>query len=157
MAEHHDGSNPSVASVLPVFFVLVVGAIFGGSMVVFTPPFNVPEEQQHLFRSYQCSQGIIYATRSGDAVGGEVPESFHEVNSKIIGGPRDEYSLRVSLQNIKSCLAVPLDPERRIFSTFPVTVRIAPSAICLRRQPWRSAAAWGSRPSKNSTWGPRAL
>ena len=126
MAGLQNEGNLRVADVLPVFFVLVAGAIFGGSMVVLTPPFNVPEEQQHLFRSYQCSQGIVYATRSGNAVGGEVPESFHEVNSRIIGGPRDEYSLRISLNTIKSCLAVPLDPERHVFATFPVTVRYSP-------------------------------
>ena len=67
----------NLAEILPAFFTLIAGVIFGGSMVVLTPPFDVPEEWQHFFRCYQISQRTIYATLDDMGVpGGEVPVSF---------------------------------------------------------------------------------
>jgi uncharacterized membrane protein len=114
------------ADCLPAFFTLVVGAMFGGSMIFLTPPFNVPEEGQHFYRSYHCSQGKVYASRNGDLVGDELPASLEEAIEATLAHPRSEYELRISAENLKKGLLVPLDPPRRKFLGFPVTARYSP-------------------------------
>ena len=95
-------------------------------MVFLTPPFDVPEELQHFLRIYQCSQGHIYPSRQGNVVGGEMPVSIPQGGHIIIGNPRSEFDLKVSVQQIKDSLAVPLQPERTTFMYFPATVRWSP-------------------------------
>ncbi len=117
----------NVADVLPAFFTLVVGAVFGGSMVFLTPPFHVPEEGQHFSRSYGLSQGMIYASRNGDSVGGELPASLQEADDAAISHPQNEYAFRITLEKLKTALLFPLDPLRRSFCEFPVTARYSPA------------------------------
>ena len=126
MAALENDNDRDFASFLPAFFVLLVGAIFGGSMVFVTPPFDVPEELQHFLRSYQCSQGTIWATPNGQMSGGDMPVSLHRVCGLSIGAPRNENELQVSVHNIKEGLAVPLDPQEHDFAAFPVTSRYSP-------------------------------
>ena len=126
MAVLQNDNRFKLADVLPAFFTLVAGAIFGGSMIFLTPPFDVPEEWQHFFRSFQCSEGIIYATRSGDTVGGEVPASFAEASVAIHADAKNEYEFRVSKEKFDKVARIPLDPARRTFSGFPVTARYSP-------------------------------
>src|SRR5271166_2203158 len=114
------------ADVLPAFFTLIVGAIFGGSMIFLTPPLDVPEEGQHFWRSYGLSEGQIYASREGDTVGGELPASLDEAGYAAISHPNNEYGFRISVENLKKGLLVPLDPARRKFYGFPVTARYSP-------------------------------
>ncbi len=126
MADLPNQEGINAADALPAFFVLVVGAIFGGSLIFLTPPLDVPEEGQHFWRSYGLSEGLIYATREGDAVGGELPASLDEAGYAAIAHPSNEYGLRISVENLKKALHVPLDPERRKFFPFPVTARYSP-------------------------------
>ena len=112
-----------LANILPPFYVLVMGVIFGGSMIFLTPPFNVPEEDQHFYRSYQCSQGVIYAARNDNSVGGRLPASLVVVNHATVGFPKNEYEFCTSVEKIDKALSVPLDPVKRMLYGFPVTVR----------------------------------
>ena len=74
-----------LANILPPFYVLVMGVIFGGSMIFLTPPFNVPEEDQHFYRSYQCSEGSVYAARNDDSVGGDCRRRWSKSAVATIG------------------------------------------------------------------------
>ena len=126
MAEPQIDSRLKAADFLPAFFTLVVGAIFGGSMIFLTPPLDVPEEGQHFWRSYGLSEGLIYASRDGDSVGAELPASLDEAGYSAISHPNNEYGFRISVEHIKKGLLVPLDPLRRKFYGFPVTARYSP-------------------------------
>ena len=126
MAALENDNDRGFADFLPAFFVLLVGAIFGGSMVFVTPPFDAPEEPQHFHRSYQCSQGTIWATRNGQTSGGDMPLSLRRVHGLSIGAPRNENELQVSVHDIKEALALPLDPQAHDFVGFPVTSRYSP-------------------------------
>jgi uncharacterized membrane protein len=114
------------ADVLPAFFTLAVGVVFGGSMIFLTPPFNVPEENQHFFRSYQISEGTVYAHKNAGLVGGELPASLEEASDATIGHPENEFALRISAEKLKQGLRIPLDPSSRKFLEFPVTARYSP-------------------------------
>jgi uncharacterized membrane protein len=111
----------------PALFTLIVGAIFGGSMVFVTPPFDVPEEGQHFFRCYQCSQGKVYAILNDVGVpGGDLPESLSDVSLAIHNKAKNEYDLRMSAEKIKRVLTFPIDRGRKHFAGFPSTGRFSP-------------------------------
>ena len=95
------------ANWLPGFFVLMVGAVFGGSMVFLTPPFNVPDEAGHWFRCYQCSLGKVYASRQGDAVGGELPTSLGEIYMATTYPAETDAEILVSAEKIRKALDNP--------------------------------------------------
>ena len=123
-----NGNGCKAADVLPAFFTLVVGAMFGGSMIFLTPPFNVPEEDQHFYRSYQCSQGSVYASMNDarNSVGGELPASLEEANHAVVGHPKNEYEFQITQEKLNKGLSIPLDPLRHKFFGFPVTARYSP-------------------------------
>ena len=111
---------------LPAFFVLVAGLLFGGSMIFLTPPFNVPDEQGHWFRCYQCSLGEVYASRKGDLVGGELPESLQDVYLATIESAQIDVEVRISPEKFGKAMAIPLDPGRQRFFSFPAMARYSP-------------------------------
>jgi uncharacterized membrane protein len=127
MAELQTENRFNAADCLPAFFTLVVGAVFGGSLIFLTPPFHVPEEGQHFSRSYALSQGIIYASRNGNSVGAELPASLEEADDVSISHPQNEYAFHASVEKLKEGLQIPLDPQRRKFYEFPVTARYSPA------------------------------
>lgn len=115
-----------VADVLPAFFVLVVGALFGGSMIFLTPPFNVPDEMGHWLRTYQCSLGKVHASRNGDVVGGELPVSLQEIYLATLDPARTDAEINVSTGKIREALAIPLDRGRRQWFAFAAMARYSP-------------------------------
>lgn len=50
-----------------------------------TPPFQTPDEQQHLFRAWQLSELHLFPERRGDEIGGAVPVSFTEAAKAELG------------------------------------------------------------------------
>ena len=117
----------NLAEILPAFFTLIAGVIFGGSMVVLTPPFDVPEEWQHFFRCYQISQRTIYATLDDMGVpGGEVPVSFLKASAVIHAGLRDEYDFQISPEKFQRMASFPLQPGKKRVCVFPSTARFSP-------------------------------
>lgn len=52
---------------------------------VITPPFQTPDEQQHLFRAWQLAQGELIGTRDGDRAGGMLPVALSVAAAKEIG------------------------------------------------------------------------
>ena len=111
---------------LPSFLVLLVGAVFGGSMVFLTPPFNVPDEMGHWLRAYQCSQGAVYASRSGDVVGGELPESLRAIYVATADPALTDAEFHISTEKLRRGLAIPLDSPRRQFFAFTAMARYSP-------------------------------
>jgi uncharacterized membrane protein len=56
--------------------VLILGAVIGLSMVVLTPPFQVPDEDAHFFRAYQISTLNLRLEKRGSRVGAELPHCY---------------------------------------------------------------------------------
>lgn len=141
MAVLQNDNGFKAADVLPVFFVLVVGVIFGGSMVFLTPPFNAPDELGHWRRSYHCSLGQVYASRKGDMVGCELPTLLSEIYVTTVSPAQTDAELRISAEKLRKALAIPLDPARVQFFPFVPMARYSPvpylpaaAAIAMGRQ-----------------------
>lgn len=107
---------------------------FGVAFLFLTPPFQVPDEPQHIGRSYQISEGKIRPVFGEEhyqaapekpaviyrAMGAWLPVGFPEVYNglnaeKIKGRPH----VKTSAYQITKQLSVRLQPENRVFWVLP--------------------------------------
>lgn len=113
-----------------VRFYLWVGGLSLLLMAWLTPPFQVPDEPQHFYRSYQLSQGgVLSLVRNGEA-GAELPASLSELVRHFLGSTE----LHLNDRRVKpqpaadtfSQFAVPLDADRKVFIDFSGSALYAP-------------------------------
>ena len=69
------GDVPAAGGDLPACRRLLIwaGGLLYLAYALITPPFQTPDEQQHLFRAWQLAQGQLHGERRGDQAGGMVP------------------------------------------------------------------------------------
>lgn len=94
---------------------LWIAALFGVLYVFITPPFQAPDEFFHFYRTYQLSEGQLFATKEGNQVGGLLPRSLQTVSLPFMGLPHRPEN-RLSLTQMGETLQMPLgDTDDRIF------------------------------------------
>jgi uncharacterized membrane protein len=55
---------------------LLIAPLLYATYALITPPFQTPDEHQHLFRAWQLSEFQLFAERRGDELGGFLPDSL---------------------------------------------------------------------------------
>ena len=65
-------------------FLLVAPFLFA-AYALLTPPFQTPDEHEHLFRAWQLSQGQLIGTRRGGEAGGVLPDSLGRAAQPELG------------------------------------------------------------------------
>jgi uncharacterized membrane protein len=115
----------------PTLVCFLLGLVGAVSMIILTPPFQVPDEQEHFQRAYQLSElqprGIV---RDG-AAGGMLPSSLIELSEHFLGTRALHGERRITAQPFRqSWLALdrPLDPNRREFVNFSSVAFYSPFA-----------------------------
>jgi uncharacterized membrane protein len=105
----------------PHFIYLIIGGIGMFLLCVLTPPFQVPDEQQHFYRSYQLSELALRGVVQGGSAGAVLPSSLPELADRFLGSrailmsrPLRAHPLRDTVE----AFAIPLDPARREFVDF---------------------------------------
>lgn len=98
-----------------------VGLAFGILFVFVTPPFQVPDEPVHFYRTYQIAQGGLFAERRDQSAGGELPASLVDVVEALSGDIPFHPENKADPVAIRKALAVPLNPARTAFVSFPNT------------------------------------
>jgi uncharacterized membrane protein len=93
------------SKVLPEYAFLGISLVFGFLMVVVTPPFQVPDEPQHLYRSYQIAELNIFKYHDS------IPSSLVQLASicnrmKFMAHEKTSKKEILALANIK------LNPEK---------------------------------------------
>ena len=85
-------------------------------MLYLTPPFQVPDEQSHFFRSYMLAEGKLFEDRLQKGSGGSIPSSlvkaWHLSTNDL--GIRFKLNQKVDSNSIKKAWALPLDQNDRI-------------------------------------------
>jgi uncharacterized membrane protein len=119
----------SAARSSPPFVCLLIGLISVTLLTFLTPPFEVPDEPQHFFRSYQLSElGVWGISRNG--VGGAVlPSSLPELVEHFLGTRAifaDRSLAPHPLMDTWRQFRRPLDPHRREFVDFSGAVFYSP-------------------------------
>lgn len=101
-------------------------------LLVFTvPPFQAPDEQQHFYRSYSLSSGIVMPERRGETVGAVLPSSLPLtvdtfLHSRELHTYRPVNKVRWSDQERE--LQRPVDPAVREFVVFSDAGLVGPIA-----------------------------
>jgi uncharacterized membrane protein len=126
MAAITSENQRTTAAIWPTYFTLIVGVVFGGSMVFMTPPFNVPDEQGHWYRSYQCSLGRLIPTRQGDEIGSELPTSLRALYVATAAPALTDAELQISVEKIRDAMKIKLHRDDTEFRPFSAVARYGP-------------------------------
>lgn len=102
-------------------------AIVGLLLVFLVPPFQSPDEQTHLYRAYQISEGHIFAKRlsygAGDTLPKSLSESFNAYYYLLFQPDK-----KVDGDVLASSLRMPLDTYKEVETRFENTAIYPPAA-----------------------------
>jgi uncharacterized membrane protein len=92
--------------------------VFGALFILITPPFQVPDEYLHFYRSYQVSEGRLTAYRVGTDIGGYLPRSLVELGDRFPSRLQRDPNHRLHFRDVWSPRSLPLQPRDRTFVVF---------------------------------------
>lgn len=103
--------------------VFLVG-LFAVSYLVVTPPFQVPDEHSHFYRSYQISEGMFFSrvigtikNLRGQHTGGDLPSALTQLNNRFlrVSFKPDQ---KLSRTNFEDAWEIRIDPHDRLPYSF---------------------------------------
>lgn len=110
-----------LSNTLIVSIVTLIGLCY----LVLVPPFQVPDEQNHFYRSYQISEGNFFSREigqfrpgGGHHTGGELPKALTKLNNQfsIISFSPDKHLSKVNFTRAWQIKTDPHDRQRYTFS-----------------------------------------
>jgi uncharacterized membrane protein len=118
-------------SLNPALLCFVLGVIGAVAMVILTPPFQVPDEQEHFHRAYQLSELQLRGIERDGVAGGMLPSSLIELSEHFLGtrAIHSERHGQITAQPLRQTiveLGRSLDPDRREFVDFTSTAFYSP-------------------------------
>lgn len=109
----------------PNRFFLLTGLLFGLAFTIVTPPFQVPDEPAHFYRSYAISEGELWAQRHGASLGAMLPASLRALDTELRGDLPGRPELEIRPEKIVRALRVPLAEERRVFVDYRTSAQLS--------------------------------
>lgn len=110
----------------PRYWFISLALFFGAVYALLVPPFQVPDETSHFFRSYHLSEGRLMGTTTADRrLGGELPASLLKIYEPF-SHLRYRYDQRITLDSLGRAARIPLHPGERTFIDFANTGYYAP-------------------------------
>ena len=110
------------AAMSTVYVYLVLALITVVPLVWLTPPFQVPDEPQHLFRAYELSEGHLRGTVENGAAGDFLPASLLELERYFLHSVEIHVKVRpvsaTPLAYTDAAYKIRLDPAHREFADF---------------------------------------
>ena len=113
----------------PGLVCLLLGLLGVVPLVILTPPFQVPDEPQHLYRAYQLSELRIRGIVQDGAAGAILPSSLIELTDRFLGARGLDIYRPITVQPLRETWLAfdqPLDPDRREFVDFSGAVLYSP-------------------------------
>ena len=102
----------------PENLFVVIGYLFGLSLVFANPPFHSNDEDRHFYNSYFLSTGQIRPVQHENQIGGYLPYNLHEVCETFQGIPFNK-GARISPAKLKEMKSVPLRDSVKVFYDNP--------------------------------------
>lgn len=100
---------------------------FGLIYVFLVPPFQSPDEPNHFFRAWQCSEGHIFPEKNGDRLGGFLPAALPRLCDSF-ACLKNNPAARMDFTSWRRGLDIALEPDDRRFTDFANTAIYAPGA-----------------------------
>jgi uncharacterized membrane protein len=98
---------------------LILSWTFGTLFAFLTPPFQVPDEYHHFYRSYQVSEGHLAQTIWHDQPGGFLPSSVIEFQDRVSQGIPHNPDKKQDFHTLLEMRKLPLNADQRQFVYFP--------------------------------------
>lgn len=130
-------------------FVFAVAAVFSALFAILTPPLQVPDEMQHFARAYQIAEGHIATFATSGTAGAILPSALPEMTEHFLGTRMLHTSRPIPTAGLRAIWAyrgVKLEPQRREFVPFSLTVMYPPSAYLPQAAGIAVAKALGAGP-----------
>ena len=122
------GFSRRLSEFTPAQVFVGVATVVGALLVVITPPFQVPDEPNHLARAFQVSEGRFVSQRIAGSVGGWLPRSLDQVADTVMGKVPFNPDVKPDLDTWARAFDIPLLPHDRIEAVFPNTALSGPVA-----------------------------
>ena len=104
-----------------------LGAVAGLALVFLTPPFQVPDEFCHFYRTYHVATGHVKAQVMDRRVGDFLPRGLVTTAADIGLGKLPFHAERkMTASGFKAAFAVSFNPNDRVFADFPNTALLSP-------------------------------
>ena len=107
--------------------LLTVVTLIGLCYLVLVPPFQVPDEQNHFYRSYQISEGMLFSRKIGQLrpggihhTGGDLPKALSQLNNQF-NTISFEPNKHLTQDNFSLAWQIKIDPHDRKKYTFSNT------------------------------------
>ncbi|MBF4474381.1 DUF2142 domain-containing protein [Methanobacterium formicicum] len=113
-----------IKAVEPQKVFLLIGLIFGLLFLLITPPFQAPDEDNHIYKAFSLSEGKIFPEKNGNENGIYVPQSLVStiaVFSPYELGGKNFNPKNQDFKKIDYFLSTPLNRDNRIFLKFANT------------------------------------
>jgi uncharacterized membrane protein/tetratricopeptide (TPR) repeat protein len=101
----------------PEWAFAAISLTFGIAFLIVTPPFQVADEEAHLRRAFEISEGHLIATKRGDRTGDELPAGI-DVLYERFKGLKGHLEEKTSAAEIRDSSAVLLSSSDRAFLAF---------------------------------------
>lgn len=128
-------------SMRPDRFFLLASLLFGLAFLVVTPPYQVPDEPAHFYRSYAISEGDLSGRRYGEGPaagwGTMLPASLWELDTELRGDLPGHPERKIRRETILRAFRIPLDEERRVFIDYRTSAQLS----CVAYLPQAAAIA----------------
>jgi uncharacterized membrane protein len=98
----------------PQNLFVVIGYLFGLSLVFANPPFHSNDEDRHFYNSYFLSTGQIRPIQHENQIGGYLPYNLYQVSAAYQGIPFDR-GAKINPARLRELKAVPLNEASKIF------------------------------------------
>ena len=105
---------------------LITAGLFGLLFLIFTPPFQVPDEQLHFYRAYEISSGVLIEKKTDAQVGDWLPRSVERTVTELKGAISFNPDEKITASQIISHMREPLERGDKVFVNFPSTAFYSP-------------------------------
>jgi uncharacterized membrane protein/Tfp pilus assembly protein PilF len=114
-----------VRSLKPEWVFLLLALPFGVALVVLTAPFESPDEESHLRRAFELSEGHVVAIKEGNYTGDFLPRSLQTLFERFVP-IRSRPESKTSARDILDAAAIRIDSGERTFVRFSNTAIHSP-------------------------------
>jgi uncharacterized membrane protein len=103
-----------IKSLNPQYVFIVLGLIYGIAFLVLIPPFQVPDEYEHYYKSWDLSNGNLIPEKIGNKAGVSVPESVKIMTDNVYQKWK-YFILNNQTMDMKYLLNLPLQSRNNVF------------------------------------------
>jgi uncharacterized membrane protein len=117
-----------IREIKPEKVFLIIGLVWGVAFLIITPPFQVPDENIHFYKSLSLTVGQVYPEKNGEVYGVYVPKSAvksFEVFRSLLFNTEN----KIKFSNITSLINTPLNNDDNIFKNISLVGIVTYSPI----------------------------